>query len=496
MLQWLIPVMIFSGAALMVYNIYRFLRFALFMQRQKAFTRNPRILYIPVVLLVFFLLGYLFVGVFGKPDAVVASILFFGSIFVFVMYLILRGVTERLLENERLEIELGAAEAASRAKSTFLASVSHEIRTPLNVILGLDHIALRGEDLSPDTRTHLEKIDLSARHLMGLVNNILDMNRIETGVMEVKQEPFALCDALSQVNAIAQTQCEAKGLTYVQDVEGRICQTYEGDETLLKEVLLHILDNAVKYTDAPGTVRFAAGEAAVKDGVRTLRFTVSDTGVGMDKAFLDKVFDVFTKEDTTATDRYGGGGLSMAVTKRYVELMGGTIAVESEKGVGTNFTVEVPIRYRELPPPPPSAEPLASLEGRRVLIVEDVPENAEIAADLLDLEDVVCEFAENGQIAVQMVSAAPIWHYDAILMDLRMPIMDGLESSRSIRGLPRADAPAVPIIALTANAFESDVQSALAAGMNAHLAKPVDAEKLYQTLRVWMARADAERSAT
>lgn len=493
MLKWLISPMIFAGAALMVFNIYGFVRFALFMRVQKAFAQRRGILYLPVVLVTFFLLGYLFVGVFGQPDLMMAAILFFGSIFVFVVYEILMNVTRRLLENEKLQAQLLAAEEANRAKSGFLAGVSHEVRTPLNVILGLDRIALRDESLSPAVRADLEKIGLSARHLLDLVNNILNMNRIEAGALELQEREFALSDTLAQVNAIAQTQCEEKGLTYVSDVEPRILQTYVGDDTRLKEILFHILDNAVKYTDAPGTVRFAAGEAGVKDAVRTLRFTVSDTGVGMDKAFLGKVFDVFSREDASATSRHGGGGLSMAVTKSYVEAMGGTITVESEKGVGSNFTVVLPIPYLLDPPAPPVMEGLPELAGKRVLIVEDIPENAEIAADLLELEDVETEFAENGQIALDKVKAAAPGYYDAILMDLRMPIMDGLASARGIRAIGRPDTAAVPIIALTANAFESDVQQALAAGMNAHLAKPVDAELLYQTLRVWMAKA-AERS--
>lgn len=494
MLKLLIDSMIFCGAALMVYNIWGFVRFARNIRSEKAFEAKSGILYIPIALLLFFLLGYLFVGFFGNPDIMMAGILFGGSIFVFIMYLLLSNVTRRILEAERLQAKLMASEEANRAKSSFLASVSHEMRTPMNVILGLDSLALRSPDLSPETRAQLEKIGQSGQHLLGLINNILSINQIGSGERELRSEPFSMAEALGQVNTIAQALCEEKGLTYRAELGRGTAERYVGDAMQLKSALLNILDNAVKYTDAPGTVTFTAECLLEDDDTHTMRFAVADTGVGIDGAFLPRVFDVFSHEDESATNRFGGSGIGLAVTKRTVELMGGTVTAESEKNAGSVFTVTVPLHIAE---EEQSDAPLdeVSLAGRRVLIVEDMPENAEIVQDLLELEEIETELAENGQIALDRFGASPSGTFDAILMDLRMPVMGGLEAARRIRALPRPDAKTVPIIALTANAFESDVRASMEAGMNVHLAKPTDATILYDTLkRVIAENQRAERN--
>lgn len=490
--------MVYLGSALMVYNIYGFIRFARYVRGLKSWGGKNRILQIPIVLLVLFLLGYLAVGVFGKPDLVVSLILFGGSIFVFVMYKLLNGITQQVVESELLEAKLMATEESGRAKSSFLASISHEMRTPMNVILGLDDVALKNPELGPQTREQLEKIGQSGRHLLGLINRILEMNQIETGTLTLKNEEFSLSGAIEQVNAIAHTLCEEKGLTYQTSISEDMRIRCVGDEVQLKQTLLSLLDNAVKYTEAPGTVSFSAECVSRDEKTRTLRFTVRDTGVGISEEFLPKVFDLFAQEDGSSTDRYGGSGLSLAVAKQVVELRGGTIGVESKKNEGSAFTVTVPLPYagEERPAKPSEAgEEAISLAGRRILIVEDLPENAEIVADLLELEDAETEHAENGQIALDMFSASKSGYYDAVLMDLRMPVMDGLEATRRIRALNRADARLVPIIALTANAFESDVNASMEAGMNAHLAKPADADELYETLRRSIQKtSEAERS--
>jgi signal transduction histidine kinase/ActR/RegA family two-component response regulator len=491
MLNWLIYGMVFCGAGLMVYNIYGFIRFAGYVQKQKAFENRNSILRIPIVLLVFFLLGYLAVGIFGKPDLIISGILFFGSVFVFIMYILLNSITQRILENGRLEAELMAAEEAKRAKNDFLASVSHEMRTPMNVILGLDDIALREPDLPDRTREQLEKIGLSARHLLGLINNILDLNRMESGDTGPQKREFYLADTLAQVSAIIQTLCDEKGLTYETDLAGAEEGIFVGDDMLLKEILLSILDNAVKYTDAPGRVRFALETAKREEDARTLRFTVSDTGIGMDEEFIAKVFDAFSREDASSTTRFSGTGVSMAVTRKNVELLGGTITLESKKGVGTTFYVTLPFGWHGSAPKP-EAEAEVSLEGRRVLLAEDLPENAMIVEDLLELEGVETDHALNGQLALDKFLEHPPGWYDAVLMDLRMPVMDGLEAARRIRASGREDAESIPIIALTANAYDSDRQQSLAAGMNEHLAKPADADMMYATLRRFMHSKPAE----
>jgi len=486
MFRWIIYLMVYLGSAIMIYNIYGFVRFARFIKQLRSWKQNYGILYIPIALLVFFLLGYLAVGILGQPDLVVAGILFGGSIFVFIMYKLLSNITQRILDSETkmMEAELKAAEETNRAKNTFLATISHEMRTPMNMILGMDAIALKNPDLMPETRGQLEKIGLSARHLLGLINNILDLNSIENGKLKLKQEIFSLMGALEQVNAIAQSLCDEKGLTYEVSLSSGANGRYAGDETQLKQILIRLLDNAVKFTDAPGKVSLSVDCVSEESAIRTLRFEVSDTGVGIDKDFLPSIFDVFTQEDSSTTNRYGGSGLSLAAAKGIVELRGGTIAVTSEKNVGSTFTVTVPMPFTtEEPPTAETPEDAHSLAGKRVLVAEDIPMNAEIVISFLEMEDVECEHAENGQVALDMFERSPLHHYDAVLMDLRMPLMDGLDAARAIRALPREDAKSVPIIALTANAAESDVRQTREAGMNMHMAKPASATDLYATLK-------------
>ena len=485
-------ILILSGAALMVFNIYGFVRFARFIKSQDNWDSSNGILYIPIVLLVMFLVGYLAVGLFGNPDIIMAMILFFGSIFVYIMYRFLNSITRKIMDNERLSAKLLAAEESNRAKEGFLANISHELRTPLNVILGTTDIAMKNDEVPAETKDQLKTIELSARRMLGLVNNILDMKNIESGSLTIHNEEFSLVEAITQVNAITQVLCKEKGLEFKTSAPENEHDHFLGDETQIKNVLMCVLDNAVKYTDAPGTVSFTTECVASDDKKRTIQFTVSDTGVGIDDKFIPKVFDAFTQEDDSFTSRYGGGGLSLAVSKNTIELMGGTIEVQSEKGVGSTFTVRIPLictTASAKPKSKPEVKPLESLEGQRVLIVEDLPENAEIVADLLELEDVETEHAENGQVALDMISKSPVGYYDAILMDLRMPVMDGLEATRQIRSLGRDDSSTVPIIALTANAYESDVKESLAAGMNVHLAKPTDADTLYDTLKTNIAKA-------
>ena len=488
MLRILIYSMIFLGAALMVRNIVRYARFAGNVRKKGDWARERTILYTPLVLLIGFFFGYVVVGLLGNPDWVIAGILFFGSVFVAIVVEMLRRVTDRIQANGQLEARLLAAEESNKAKISFLSNMSHEIRTPLNAIIGIDSVALREPELPPHAREQFEKIDASARHLLGLINDILDMSRIESGRMELKTEAFSLAELLDQVNEIIRAQCDEKGLDYIFHSGFGAQERFIGDPLKLKQVLINILGNAVKFTPAPGSVTFTAERGAVFGDRTTLRFTMKDTGIGMEQTFLAHIFEPFSQEDGTRTSRYGGSGLGMSITKSIVDMMNGEILAESRKGAGTTFTVIVTLKQAEgaaqaVPVPEAAAEAPSSLAGRRVLIAEDMEVNAEILKDLLELEDVAADWAENGQLAVDRFSGSPPGSYDAILMDVRMPVMDGLTAARTIRALDRPDAKTVPIIALTANAFEEDVQSVLQAGMNAHLAKPVDTDKLFELLR-------------
>lgn len=483
----LINLMIFGGAALMVHNIYGFVKFAKNIRRHSAFAQKSGIFAVPIALLVMFLLGYLAVGIFGKPDLIVAGILCGGSIFVFIIYVLLSTFTQRLLESEKLASRLTVAEEVNRAKASFFARVSHEMRTPLNAIIGLNGIALRDETLKPETRDRLEKLALSAEHLHGMVDNVLDLNRLESGSLELQEAEFDLGKIISQVEVLAQSSCDMKGLSFTSPAHDALGGFYIGDALQLKRILLAILDNAVKYTDAPGKVSFAAEVVSETEEVRTFRFIVSDTGIGMDTDFVSKLFSTAAQEDESFTTRYDGAGINLMLAGRVLALMGGEIKAESEKGRGSTFEVTIPLRRaaRQEAAEPAAAEPV-SLAGRRVLVVEDIPLNAEIVQDLLELEGIESEWAENGAVAVEMFEKSAPGHYDAILMDLRMPVLDGFEASRQIRASAHAAAKTIPIIALTANASDSDRQETKNAGMNAHLSKPTDTDLLYEVLREQM----------
>ena len=390
-----------------------------------------------------------------------------------------RETRESMEQNRALAEALSKAEEANAAKTAFLSSMSHEIRTPMNAIIGLDNIALHDPNLSPQTRNELEKIGSSARHLLSLINDILDMSRIESGRMVLKEEEFSFLEMLDQINVIIYGQCEDKGLDFVRNRVEPLDEYFIGDDLRLRQVIINILGNAVKFTDAPGTVTFTVEQEGTSEDSAMMRFVIRDTGIGIDPAFIPRLFDAFTQEDATTTNRYGGSGLGMAITKNMINLMGGQIEVESEKGRGTTFTVHIPLRKSEhVEAAPEIVNPGFSLAGLHVLIAEDIELNAEILTDLLEMEDMTIEWAENGQRAVEMFEGGGEGHFSAILMDMRMPVMDGLTATREIRKLNRPDATAIPIIALTANAFEEDVKQCIQAGMNAHLSKPVDIDQL------------------
>ena len=520
---------------------------------------------------------------------------------------------------EVLKDALNVAEEANKAKTVFLSNMSHEIRTPMNAIIGLGNLASRNESIPDETRDYLAKIDDSARHLLGLINDILDLSRIESGRMVIRNEEFSFSKALEQVNTIISGQCRDKGVHYECRTKGQISEYYIGDDMKLRQVMINILGNAVKFTPAGGNVTFDIEDVAQISDKATLRFTIRDTGIGMSKEYLPKLFEAFSQEDSSTTSKYGSTGLGMPITKSVVELMNGHIEVESEKGVGTTFTVTVTLGKSDhvssegedfsLRPHEMSvlvidddhiacehaqvvlgqlgiscemalsgqdavemvrmrharredynlilvdwkmpemdgvettrqirnivgdhtpiiiltsynwddvaeearsagvdtfvAKPLfagtvmdefreafkaknaklvretADLTGRRILLAEDMAVNAEIMMMVLSMREMEVDHAGNGRIAVEMFEGHETGYYDAILMDMRMPEMDGLEATMAIRNMDRQDAKTIPIIALTANAFDEDVQRSMQAGLNAHLSKPVEPEVLFETL--------------
>ena len=476
--------MVYLGVLLMIYNIYEFVRFDRYIRQMKTWDSTSGTLTLPIALLICFLLGYIAVALYGKPDIIIASILFGGSIFVYTMYRQLSGVVQKVVEREHLEAELLAAEESNRTKNRFLASMSHEMRTPMNVIIGMDEIALQDDSLKPQTRERLRKIDVSAHHLLDIINAVLNMNYLESSDMQLTTEPFSLRGVLELVNTLSRSQCEEKRINYVVEVDPAADIICVGDSLRVRQVLVNVIDNAIKFTPAEGKIRFSTELVSCDGAENLLRFTVSDNGIGIDESYIPRMFEPFSQEDASTTNRYGGSGLGLAITKKLVDLMGGSIAVESKKGEGSTFVITLKLGVcAEEAPPAEDADRAVSLAGRHILIAEDMDLNAEMVADLLEMEDMTSERAENGQAAVDMFSQSPEGRFDAVLMDLRMPVMDGLNAARGIRALDRGDAGTVPIIALTANTSGEDVRQSLEAGMNAHMSKPVDADKLYETLR-------------
>ncbi|MGN0906045.1 MAG: ATP-binding protein [Bullifex sp.] len=385
-------------------------------------------------------------------------------------------------ELNRLRI---AAESANDAKSTFLNNMSHDIRTPMNAIMGFTSIALR-QNPSPEVRNCLEKINDSSQHLLMLINDVLDISRIESGKLRLSPVPTDIRNVFATVTGIVTGFLSDRSIDFV-------CHQDDPDKThvlidavRVREVLVNILGNAVKFTEDGGRIEFSASYSAPENGRLTAVYTVSDTGVGMSEEFIDHIFDEFSQEDNSARTMYKGTGLGMAITKKYVDLMDGTIKVESTKGKGSVFTVTLPMEVTDEHEMHEKTDTVrnVNLKGLNVLLAEDNDLNAEIAVFQLEELGLNVIRAMDGSEAVKLFSENPVGTFDLILMDVMMPNMNGYEATGAIRSLAgRSDALTVPIIAMTANAFAEDVQASLAAGMNGHLSKPINPEELKQILQ-------------
>ena len=405
---------------------------------------------------------------------------------------VLEDITEykshELEQQRQLEAAAREAQQANAAKTEFLHRISHDIRTPINGIQGMLRIA----DYYPDDPVRQQqcrdKIRSASGYLLDLVNDVLNMSKLESGTFTMELQPFVMDELLNQINSIAETQAVEKGLRYILGKNGstRVHQDLIGSPLYLRQILLNLSTNALKYNKPNGWIRVECrGLSATRD-TAMYEFVCADGGIGMSMDFQKKMFEPFSQERQDARTSYNGTGLGLAITKGLVEKMGGRITVKSEKGKGTAFTVRIPFAIDHTAHRPDAGHPAApagSLKGLRVLLVEDNDLNAEVAQFLLEQEGMTVELARNGQLAVKAFEAHAPGELDGILMDIMMPVMDGYAATRAIRLLPRPDARTIPILAMTANAFEEDIAAARAAGMNAHLTKPLDPQKLAAALQ-------------
>ena len=387
---------------------------------------------------------------------------------------------QALMQQQTLGEALAAAEQASKAKTAFLSNMSHEIRTPMNAIIGLNNIALNEPDVSEKLQGYLTKTGESAQHLLGIINDILDMSRIESGRMVIKNEEFSFAKNLEQVNTIISGQCAEKGLKYDCRMIGRIDDHYIGDGMKLRQVMINILSNAVKFTPEGGTVTFLIEEGPRYNGNATLKMTFTDTGIGMSREFLPHLFDAFAQEDSSSTNRYGSTGLGMPITKSIVELMNGHIEVESEKGKGTTFTVTLTLGESKRK----DGQPEGKLNPKEmsVLVIDDDPIALEHAQIVLGQIGVSCETALSGAEALEMVKVrhARRADYDLLLVDWKMPEMDGVETTRQIRAIVGHN---TPIIILTSYNWDDVADEAREAGVDTFVAKPLFAGSVMDEFR-------------
>ena len=391
--------------------------------------------------------------------------------------------------NDKLEIALKKAEDASLAKTRFLNNMSHDIRTPMNAILGYAQLMednLKGKNL-PETSEYLKKLQQSGNLLLSIINNVLDMAQIESGRMEIDENYGRIEDIRQTLFEIFGDEAKKKNLVlqYTINVEHENILT---DTTKVKEIFVNILSNAIKYTSSGGSVKVSVDELPCdEDGYMMVRTRVSDTGIGMSQEYLTNIFEAFTREQNTTKSKIAGTGLWMSIVKKYVDLLGGTINVESELGKGSTFTVTLKHRiadesYYVKKYIEESETGSEILEGRNILLAEDNDLNAEIAEAILESAGLKIERVEDGIQCVNRIEKMPADTYDMILMDIQMPQMDGYKATQAIRNLPDKDKASIPIVAMTANAFEEDKRDAIAAGMNGHIAKPIQVDKLLSTL--------------
>ncbi len=396
-----------------------------------------------------------------------------------------RKLMEHKEESNRILKEAAEeASSANRAKSEFLSHMSHDIRTPINGIMGMTEIALKNISDAARVEDCLGKISNSSQHLLSLINDVLDMSRIESGKVNVNSALMNMIATTDECASIIDGQLQNRDVELIREFGDFAHPNLIGDELHLRQVLINILGNSVKFTPDGGKIYFRVRETGSADGRAHFHFEIEDTGIGMKPEFLQHIWEPFAQEDGGSRTNYKGTGLGMAITKQFVDMMGGTITVESRLNEGSKFVIELgfDIDQHAAAAAETSEETEFHLEGMRVMLVEDNEINTEIAQFMLEEVGITVTCVENGRLALELFQRQAAGSFDLILMDIMMPVMNGLDATRAIRALDRPDAKTIPIIAMTANAYDEDVRHAREAGMNGHLAKPIDIGLLYRTL--------------
>lgn len=420
-----------------------------------------------------------------------------------IIFLLARDRMRTKKQKEELQTALASAEQASRAKTEFLNNMSHDIRTPMNAIVGFAGLASTHIDDREQVKDYLGKINVSSQHLLSLINDVLDMSRIESGKMTLEEADVDLPKLIYDLQTIIQPNIDDKQLELSVDMKDIRHKEIVTDKLRLNQVLLNILSNAIKFTPEGGKINVRVTETeSSKEGTADFEFRVRDTGIGMSREFQETLFDAFTRERTSTVSGIEGTGLGMAITKKIVDMMGGSIAVESEEGKGSEFIVNLPCRISDSAETEMPSSALKSSEteeegkeqgqqvpekydfgGKRVLLAEDNKMNQMIAEAILTEAGLLVDIADDGTIAVEKMETQPAGYYDIVLMDIQMPNMDGYEAAERIRALEDPKKANIPIVALTANAFEEDRKNVLSSGMNGHLPKPYDVPKMMETLK-------------
>ena len=497
----LINAMIIAGALLMVYNIIRYHSFIGKMAWMQNSQRDKHALYLPLVFLILFLIGYLLVAFIGEPDLLVAGILLGGSIFVFMITQLLHFIVNKVNRDQRLQQALDEAQRASAAKTAFLSNMSHDIRTPMNAIIGYTQLARRDGITNEEVQNYLEKIDNSSQFLLELINDILEMSRIESGKMEIENARTDLCHVMSHIRNMFAEQMIQKQIDFTVKGENVTNTLVICDEHRLNRVLMNLVSNAYKFTPKGGHVSVVLAQTDLSDEKATYEFRVKDDGIGMKPEFAEKIFEAFERERNSTDSGIQGTGLGMSISKSIVDLMGGTIRINTAPGQGSEFIVTLTFPVAEgsdtvcsasassqsvegCPISAPDSDDTVPVDftGKKLLLAEDNEVNREIALIVLREKGFEVDVAENGQIAVDKVTASAAGYYDAVLMDVQMPVMNGYNATKAIRALEDPELSQIPVIAMTANAFQEDIELEHEAGMTAHITKPIDVDEMMRVL--------------